>query len=425
MGRWVSLVGSVAPTARTAAILALVACSALVVPVGVLVAATVILVAAAAADAWAVREPPVLERTLGVALSRGARAPLLVRAEAPDNRRVLLRQPATPALAVEATASGNELGGWILPLQRGEHVLPAVASASVGPLGLTRVHHPEGAPQPVRVYPDLVTARSLLLRARSTPAGRPGGLARGPLGLGTEFESVRDYSTSDDIRQLNWRATARLGRPMSNQYRVERDRDVVCVLDTGRLMAAPIGPRTMLDAALDAVTVIALAADELGDRVGAIAFDATVRRSLAPRHAGGRDVLEATFALEASASDSDFELAFARVGRSRRAFVLVLTDLVDEAAARSLISGMPMLARRHAVLVASPRDPALERFTTAPPASVADVAGALVAADVIEARARAAERLRRAGAEVVEARAEELAARCLAAYLKAKARARL
>jgi uncharacterized protein (DUF58 family) len=250
-------------------------------------------------------------------------------------------------------------------------------------------------------------------------------VARGPLGLGTDFESVREYSPSDDIRQLNWRATARLGRPMSNQYRVERDRDVFCVLDSGRLMAAPIGSKTMLDAALDAVAVIALAADELGDRCGAVAFDATVRAAIAPRHLGGRAVVEALFSVEPTAVDSDFELAFTRVGSSRRAFVLVLTDLIDESAARSLIAGMPMLARRHAVVVASAIDPVLSELTTTPPDTADQVASAVVALDVLEARAAAALRLRRAGAEVLEARAEDLAGRCLSAYLRAKSRARL
>jgi uncharacterized protein (DUF58 family) len=415
----------VAPTVRAAALLAAVACSALILPVAAVIAAALILVAVAGADAWAVREAPALERTLGRVLSRGVPSPLSVRAKAVDNRRVLLRQPATRDLGVEVKASRNELKGWVTARRRGRHELPAIASASLGPLGLARVHHPPGPVEFVRVYPDMVAARALLARLRAGATGHPEGAARGPLGLGTDFESVRDYSPSDDIRQLNWRATARLGRPMSNQYRVERDRDVVCVLDSGRLMTAPTGARTMLDAALDAVAVIALAADELGDRCGAIAFDAGVRRSLLPRHRGGRDVVEALFELEPTTSDSDFELAFARVGRSRRAFVLVLTDLIDEAAARSLIAGMPMLARRHAVVVASAVDPELERLTTKAPGSAAEVAGAVVALDVLEARARAALLLRRAGAEVLEARAEQLAGRCLGAYLRAKSRARL
>src|SRR4029079_2320303 len=104
----------------------------------------------------------------------------------------------------------------------------------------------------------------------------------GPLGLGTEFESIRDYVPDDDFRQVNWRATARLGRPMSNQYRIERDRDVVCVVDCGRLMAAPFADRTRLDAALDAAVAVAAVADVVGHPCGTNAFVGEALRFPAP-----------------------------------------------------------------------------------------------------------------------------------------------
>ncbi len=287
------------------------------------------------------------------------------------------------------------------------------------------MHHPSTAKQELRVYPDLVTAGALIARLRRRLAGHAGGMARGPLGLGTDFESIREYTPDDDIRQLNWRATARMARPMSNQYRVERDRDVVCLLDSGRLTGASLGSRTVLDACLDATVLIAMAADELGDRCGAIAFDDRVRRFLAPRHLGSKHVIEALFDLEPTASDSDFELAFTRVGSSRRGLVIVFTDLVDEAAARSLVAAVPMLARRHALVVASPRDMALEAFANAESKTFDDIALAVVASDVLAARERAAAQLRHAGASVVQAPAEHLAARCLDTYLSVKSRAPL
>ena len=76
-------------------------------------------------------------------------------------------------------------------------------------------------------------------------------------------------------------------------------------------------------------------------------------------------MIESLFDLEPAPVDSDFERAFQRVGRSRRALVAVFTDLVDEAAARSLVEAVPMLARRHVVLVVSAADPALERAALA------------------------------------------------------------
>jgi uncharacterized protein (DUF58 family) len=241
---------------------------------------------------------------------------------------------------------------------------------------------------------------------------------------------VRDYLPDDDVRQVNWRATARMGRPMSNQYRTEQDRDVIAVVDAGRLSAAPLpaagGVRaTVLDACLDALTAVALVADEAGDRFGAIAFDDEVRFAARPGRARGAAVVRSLFDLQAKPVESDYEAAFRRVEGSKRAFVLVLCDLLEESAARPLVEAVPVLARRHAVVVASPADPALEALTATPPRSEGELARAAVALEVRAARSRAAALVRGAGAQVLEAPAERLPSACVAAYLRAKQRARL
>jgi uncharacterized protein (DUF58 family) len=227
------------------------------------------------------------------------------------------------------------------------------------------------------------------------------------------------------VRHVNWKATARVGRPMTNVFRVEQEREVVVLLDTGRLMAAPVGDRTRLDGALDAATAVGLVADELGDRCGAVAYADEVRRVLRPRRGGGEAVVQGCYDLEPVAVESDHELAFREVAGRKRALVLVLTDLVDEAAARSLLEAVPVLVRRHALVVASIADPDLEAALDEPPRNEADVLAAAVAVEIAAARAAVAARLRAAGAEVVEAAPDALPARCVAAYLSAKARARL
>jgi uncharacterized protein (DUF58 family) len=249
---------------------------------------------------------------------------------------------------------------------------------------------------------------------------------RGPLGLGTDFESLRDYAPDDDVRQVNWKATARLRRPISNQYRLDQDRDIVLAVDAGRLMAAPLEPdRDRLDAALDAVAAVALVADELGDRCGALAFDRTVRAHVTPRRRGGAAVIEALFALEPSPVDSDYELAFRSVGGGKRSLVMVFTDLLEEAAAQPLVEAVPVLARRHAVVVVSATDPDLAAMTTSPPFRPVDAYAAAVAVSVLADRAAAVRSIEGAGARVVEAPPQQLAAACVQAYLKLKGRARL
>jgi uncharacterized protein (DUF58 family) len=413
------------PTPRAVAALGAIALAALVVPPLLAVLAAVALAVAVVVDALAVRAPPRLERSIPNVLSRGV--PAAVRVEPVGERagRLRLRQPATPDLAVESPESDGVLEATVVPRRRGRHVLPAVASRGEGPLGLGRWYHGKGEPARVAVFPDLPAARRLALGVRQGGLRAAGRHRRGPLGLGTEFESVRDYLPDDDVRQVNWRATARLGRPMSNQFRVEQDREVLCVVDAGRLMAAPLHDRTRLDAALDAVTAVALVADELGDRCGAVAFDREIRARVTPKRGGGDAVVRALFDLEPRSVDSDFELAFRAIGGAKRAFVLVLTDLLEEAAAGPLVAAVPVLARRHAVAVASVRDPDLDALVTTAPGGEGGLYAMAVAVDVLDARRRAAKLVERAGAEVVEAGPGALAAACVRAYLRAKARARL
>jgi len=330
-----------------------------------------------------------------------------------------------PDLELEPAQAEGVLDGRLVARRRGRHTLPPPVARRTGPLGLAAWTHRVGEPADVLVYPDLPAARRLASAVRAGKFRDEGLRRRGPLGLGTEFESIREYSPDDDIRQVNWRATARLGRPMSNQYRIERDRDVVCVIDCGRLMAAPFADRTRLDAALDAAVAVAAVADVLGDRCGTIAFAGEVLRSLSPRRAGARDVVSAVFDLEPVPVESDYELAFAQIRGVKRAFVLVLTDLLEESAAQPLVEALPVLARRHAVAVAGSADPDLDAAVSSEPHVAGDVYRAAVAYDVLAARARAAARLQHAGATVVEAPPAILAASCVRTYLRAKWLARL
>jgi uncharacterized protein (DUF58 family) len=421
------------PTPRTAAILAALALAGFVVPLPLAALAAAALLAAAAVDARAARRAPEVERALPAVLARGVPVPLRITAGASPSVRVRLRQAVPPGMALEPAEADGELDGRLVPRLRGRHELPSVGTRTTGPLGLAAWHHDAGeagGPVSVSVYPDLLAARRLALSVRQGRFRDQGISARGPLGLGTEFELVRDYVPDDDVRQVNWRATARLGRPMSNQYRTEQDRDVIAVVDAGRLSAAPLpesgGVRlTVLDACLDALTALALVADEAGDRFGAIAFDDEIRFAARPGRARGAAVVRSLFDVQPRPVESDYELAFRRVEGSKRAFVLVLCDLLEESAARPLVEAMPVLARRHAVVVAGPADPGLEALATTAPDTEGALARTAVALEVRAARTRAAALVRRAGAQVLEAPADRLPSACVAAYLRAKQRAQL
>jgi uncharacterized protein (DUF58 family) len=411
------------PTARAAVAVALIAVSAIVLPSWIAALLALAVVGATLADALVARRPVELARSLPTILARGVPAALTLTAS-PVPGRIRIRQAAPPDLVVDEQEGEAMISTTVIARRRGRHVLPAPAARVVGPLGLAAWYRRPGEDQEVLVYPDLPAARRL---ATSVRRGRfrHEGRARGPLGLGTEFESIREYEPDDDIRQVNWRTTQRLGRPMSNQYRVDTDRDVVCLVDCGRLMAAPLRDRTRLDAAVDAAIAVAAVADVLADRCGAIAFDRRVSRHVAPRRAGEQAVVRALFDVEPVAVESDYHRAFGALAEGKRAWVILFTDLLEETAARSLLEALPSLARRHVVAVASAVDPDLDEILFAPPRDRIDVYRTAVALDVGRARQRVVAELRRRGVDVVDAPPDGLASACVRAYLRAKARARV
>jgi uncharacterized protein (DUF58 family) len=414
------------PTPRAAVALAAIALPALLLGPVVAVLLALALVGALLADVRAARRSPQARRTVPAIVARGVPATLSVEVADPGGRGVRVRQARPAEIVLDPQEAAGGLEATLVARRRGRLALPPAAVRVTGPLGLATYDHTAGEDVELLVYPDLPAARRLALAVRSGRFRDTGHQSRGPLGLGTEFESIRDYLPDDDIRQVNWPATARLGRAMSNQYRVEQDRDVICVIDCGRLMAAPLSAgATRLDAAIDAATAVGLVADELGDRCGTVAFDAVVHRRLSPRRRGGDALVRAVYDLQPASVDSDYELAFRNVASSKRALVIVFTDLIEEVAARSLVQAVPVLARRHEVVVAGVIDPDLDALLRAQPERELDVYRAAAALDVLAARERAATRVRGAGARVLETAPAALAQACVAAYLSAKARARL
>ncbi|NND84675.1 MAG: DUF58 domain-containing protein [Acidimicrobiia bacterium] len=411
------------PTPRAAAIAAGLAVATPFIGPSLTIALAVVLAVLVAVDSSRVRTPPDVRRTAPDRLSRGIPSPIEVVVR--TRRPFRVRQPQPADITVGPREARGQLRGTITAHRRGRHVLSPPVVRLFGPLGLGAWTHRVGMPDEVLVYPDLLNARRIAHTVRTGRFRDEGHRSRGDLGLGTEFESIRDYQPDDDVRQVNWKATARMGRPMSNQYRLEQDREVLCLVDTGRLMAAEVGGRTRLDAALDAVAAVASVADVLGDRVGLLAFDERIRREVPAGRSNADRVLHAAFDLEPEPVDTDYLLGFRTAASWKRSLVLVFTDLFEEAAAQPLVDAASVLTRHHAVVVASVDDHDIDEVLTTPPGDATGAARVLVAHDVREGRRRASARIEAAGATVVEAPEDDLARRCVAAYLSAKARAKL
>jgi uncharacterized protein (DUF58 family) len=284
-------------------------------------------------------------------------------------------------------------------------------------------------PATLRVHPPFRSkdeAELRINRARVLEVGLRSAQGRGG---GTEFESLREYSADDEFRRLDWSATARVGRPIVRTYRAERNQTAIVLLDNGRVMAGRVDDVPRLEHAMDATLMLATVATRLGDRCGLLVFDAKVRTVLEPsksRAQVGR-VTEALFDLEPQLVESDYRGAFAEtvVRFRRRAMLVLLTELNEQAAEEYLVPALPLVARSHLIVVGAVRDPEVERWAVAPTSDAESAFRRASAIDALAERARIAARLRSLGATVVDAAPGRLSGDLADTYLKLKATGRL
>lgn len=312
------------------------------------------------------------------------------------------------------------------PLKRGPVSVPPPRVEIAGHLGLACIRFTVGDLPALSVRPNLSKVAAFdQLRHRQSLAQM--GIHRvRRIGEGREFEQLREYMPDDEFRLINWKATARRGEPVTTVYQIEKAQDLVICLDCGRMMGAPLARGTMLDAAVDACIMLAHAARRSGDKPGLALFGAQVKRYLAPS-GSAPGLSRLADELGAAAAEPVFpsytELtSFLRGHQKRRAMVFIFTDLGDPQLATNLAEVMPLIARRHAVVVVSLKDTLLHACAAGAPQSKAGLYQVLAAASLEDERAARVADLHKRGVSVLEAAPEKLGIDAINAYLRLKAR---
>lgn len=336
----------------------------------------------------------------------------------PASARARIAVPAGERRAVEIA---------LTPFRRGERRTERVTVRSFGPLGLAARQATLLAPGHIRVLPPFNARKHLpsrLARLRELD-GRTSVMIRGQ---GTEFDSLREYVRGDDVRSIDWRATARHSEVMVRTWRPERDRRVVIVLDTGRTSAARIDDEPRLDTAFESSLLLAALATRAGDRVDLICYDRRLRGRV--HGASGPELLSRMVDVMAPIEPELIEMDWSAVPglvrqvTTQRSLVLIVTAIDSPGVSSGLLAVLPQLTRDHIVLVASVTDPDV-------------AAGVLRRGDREEVyRAAAAERalldvarvttvVQRYGADVVTAPPAELPPLVADRYIALKAAGRL
>lgn len=313
----------------------------------------------------------------------------------------------------------------VRPTRRGPRDFGSVRVRYTGPLGLISRQERTAIPGTADVFPDVHAARSLeLLRRQGRQDARMGSLR--VRGGDTEFERLRPYQRGDEMRHVDWRATARRDDLTVRQFQAESNQNVVFALDVGRAMRAEWQGLTAVDHALNAALLAADAALRSGDRAGLLVFDALPRAFLPPSggRTGARKLTRAAYALEPNFAATDYRaaIAFLRSQVKARSLFVVLTNVLEPHSARDLAAALRGLLPKHLPLCVLLRDTDVEALAVASAPEARDLYVRAAAAEALAARDALVRTMRNAGVLVIDAKPDDLTPELVRSYLDIKAR---
>mgnify|MGYP001407092158 CR=1 FL=1 len=299
--------------------------------------------------------------------------------------------------------------------ERGRQAFGPVWIRLQGPLQLLEAQRAIDCSGAINVLPETFASRERLQKDVGAELRLLDKIQRSrQYGTGTAFESLYPFRLGDDPRRIDWRAPARQQTLVVRRFQIERHRDVMILLDAGRLMGADVGQGSKLDCAVDAALNLARVVLASGDRCGIAAFDRQVRGFLPPL-AGNvalRALVEAVSGLETQWHESDFTpmLNELRLRQAKRTLLIVLSDVADAETSQRLCASLVQLQRQHLVLFAALKTPLLSRVVDEDIREPRDAARKAVAFRLVRDRGRALHTLSRGGVHVLDVEPRELTA---------------
>lgn len=420
---------------RLTILLAFAALLAAIVPVMVwaVVAAFVALLLAAGVEALVLRGVRFdVDRAAKVALPLDEREELTVRITTSRAVRLTVRQR-WPEIVEPRSSTADALSGAreVLTLPFAIRGI-ARGTATVEPMYVAASQRlierivPVGDTSIVHVLPNLRAVGRMHKRLNDYALRSLGARTAPKIGKGRDFDRLRDYVRDDDYRDVAWRASARHGRLIVREFRMERSQDVLLCLDSGHRMAARVEQITRLDHAVNASVLISYICNRMEDKTGIVSFDAAVDKGL-PAGRGTahlRAITRYVTDLAAAYHHTDY-LALAASLRRRlhhRTLILILTVLPEREERHDLLRAVTMLAPQHLPLFVALTDRDLRAQASLLPADRDELSRTLVARDLWLGRAELIRELRARGAMVVESTAEDWGVDSVNAYIDIKRR---
>ncbi len=314
----------------------------------------------------------------------------------------------------------------VRPVERGEYVFGKLNCYATSVIGLVRRRYVFNQDQMVKVYPSFVQMKKYDFLAIDKRLSHTGLKKIRRIGHTMEFEQIKEYVLGDDVRTVNWKATAKNARLMVNQYQDERMQPVYSIIDTSRVMKMPFNELKLVDYAINSALAFSNVALKKNDKVGLIEFSNKVG-SFLPAKAKKtylNAILDTLYNINTNFLDSDFGALRAMIKRriTHRSLLLLYTNFEHISALHRQLPFLQAIAKKHLLVVIFFENTELKTLSEMEPENVADIFDKTIAQQFEFDKRVMVKELQQRGIQTILTPPEDLTVNTINKYLEIKAR---
>lgn len=312
------------------------------------------------------------------------------------------------------------------PVERGEYVFGNLIVFASSPLRIIKRKFVFQKDQMVPVYPSIIQMQQYDFLATSNRLTEFGLKKIRRIGHTQEFEQIKEYIKGDDVRTINWKATAKKNQLMVNQYQDERSQPIYSIIDTGRVMKMPFNGLSLLDYAINSSLAFSNVALKRNDKTGLLTFSKKIETFVpaVQKLTHLNTIMESLYNISTDFSDSDFGMLYAHVKRkvNQRSLLLLYTNFEHISGLKRQLPYLLAMAKKHVLVVIFFENTELESLIAEDAEDIQAIYHKTIAEKFSLEKRLMQKELQKYGVQTILTKPEELTVNTINKYLEIKAR---
>ncbi len=314
----------------------------------------------------------------------------------------------------------------VRPVERGEYVFGHLNLYVSGRIGLVKRRYRFEKDQMVKVYPSFIQMKKYSFLALDNRLTMYGMKKIRRIGHTMEFEQIKDYVIGDDVRTINWKATAKRASLMVNQFQDEKSQPIYTIIDASRVMKMPFKGLTLLDYAINSTLAFSNIALKKKDKVGLLSFAETIKNHVpaSSKKTHLNTILEVLYNIDTKFLDSDFGTLYAQIKRkvTQRSLLLLYTNFEHISALERQLIYLKALSRKHVLVVIFFQNTELDELLNTQTQDLAEVYHKTIAQKADYDKKVMVKTLEKYGIQTILTKPEDLTVNTINKYLEIKAK---